>query len=394
MDGFDELFKNIDNKDNHSGQKRKVKEEDDSKTDSTQPMTKTPKKKKKISHDDDEDVQQQQTQTPPPPPPTSPQKNNDTEEIDNEQDPYIDNDNFDYFGDGIDSYDPDNNYVNSHKTASDDDTDSESTSSRKRKKKSATLMERDMIDQLGENGFNDIAQNFLETGGGDDENPIVEFKPLLLPRQQMELNKRKMRQNIQGESYYHDEDSCLRCTLPDTYDSDDEDIYSKQINIVLKKERDCMKRNMSERDIAIVVSKKYNKTIQKRAPDNGNKTKKFKIKWSPAMLEKHYLERNDNIPYMLSRRINFLAMRCKYIEESGMNRQKYVNQVPIGQPETDISKDMAYNKVAKLLTEFVKMKQSIESEKQKLKIIRTKENIKKKSVFNDSIATKGVFKKN
>jgi hypothetical protein len=389
MDDFDDLFNNIDKKEKDSGHKRKMKQEKEEETIDSTPIIKTPKKKKKISHDEDDDCQQQPPQTSSSPPPL---ELNNSEEVVNETNIDIDDDNFDYFGDDIDLYDPDNNYVKSHKTNSDDDTDSESTSSRKQKKK-PTLIERDMIDELGENGFNDIAQNFMANGGGDEENPVVEFKPLLLPRQQVELRKRKIRQDMQGEDHYHDDDKCLRCTLPDTYDSDDEDIYSKHINIVLKKERDCMKRNMSERDIAIVVSKKYNKTIQKRAPDNGHKTKQFKIKWSPAMLEKHYLERNDNIPYMLSRRINFLAMRCKYIEESGMNRQKYINEVPIGQPETDISKDIAYNKVAKLLTEFVKMKQSIESEKQKLKIIRTKENIKKKSSFNDSTATKGVFQK-
>lgn len=227
------------------------------------------------------------------------------------------------------------------------------------------FMDMEQLDELAQQGFNRMANVAMI---GQDEQPIITYEPELLPKHRNEAVKRRLREEAMRMPEIDDEDDCPRCEAPTQYDDDDESIYSDALRIILQMEKKLIKKGEPIKDIANCVSRKYNKLIYKRS-NNGVR------KWSVPMLERCYLNHKQNdIQFKLNRHIQILDDIAHEIIGSGICRKKHINGQPVGNTELDGSKLNNYFRTLKVMETFSKLKLTYESDKQKMKIMKTKDS--------------------
>lgn len=267
-----------------------------------------------------------------------------------------DNDNYNY-NDDNESPPPElepNNYRNNN-----------NNNNRNNNNNNNEFMDMEQLDELAREGFNRMADVAMI---GQDEQPIITYEPELLPKHKNEAIKRRLREEAMHIPEIDDEDDCPRCEAPTQYDDDDESIYSDALRIILQMEKKLIKKGEPIKDIANCVSRKYNKLIYKRS-NNGVR------KWSVPMLERCYLNHKQNdIQFKLNRHIQILDDIAHEIIGSGICRKKHINGQPVGNTELDGSKLNNYFRTLKVMETFSKLKLTYESDKQKMKIMKTKDS--------------------
>lgn len=226
----------------------------------------------------------------------------------------------------------------------------------------------------------------------DPENVRVWFKSQKLPRQKKEKLQRKLREQNAGLNDMDDENDCDRCDTLTIFDEDNEDIYGAAFKQILKTEKKMKKLGETPRNMAVAISKKYNRLIHKRSLSKGRYTKP---KWSSAMLERHYRNHGRHDVFSkLNKHIDICDNIATFIYETGICKQKYINGHKYGPIEIDQAKMNTYFRTMKNMGDLIKIRDSYENNQERIKLLKaqdqTRKNKSKEAV--DLKPPKGVFK--